>query len=145
MPGWPEFACWTASIANALMALASIDGAIVMGKPSGAICGCSTRGAMARFFVARPRLSQPRWPHAASCPPTPTRYRDAIMTEDTATQISRIETAISRIERALTTRTAPRADADLAHLAARHETLRGEVATALAELETLNEALGAQR
>jgi hypothetical protein len=67
------------------------------------------------------------------------------MTEDTATQISRIETAISRIERALTTRTAPRVDAELAHLAARHETLRGEVATALAELETLNEALGAQR
>lgn len=66
------------------------------------------------------------------------------MTDDNAFQISRIETAIARIERAVAQRAALRPDADYAHLAARHETLRAEVAGALAELGSLGEILEPQ-
>lgn len=66
------------------------------------------------------------------------------MTDDNAIQISRIQIAVARIERALTTRAVPRPDADYAHLAARHETLRAEVVGALAELGSLGEMLEPQ-
>jgi hypothetical protein len=59
------------------------------------------------------------------------------MTDDHAQHISRIESAIARIERALASRATPRTDADYAHLAARHETLRAEVADALIDLGSL--------
>ncbi len=67
------------------------------------------------------------------------------MTSDEVALFSRIEAALSRIERALASRPAPRPDSNHAHLAARHETLRAEVAVALAQLDALSEAAGGKR
>ena len=64
------------------------------------------------------------------------------MTDNEPALFARIDNALSRIETALASRPAPRASADHAHLAARHDALRNEVAKALSELNAIGEGRG---